>query len=59
MNRALTIVKGNFSGSQVNNLIDELRTVVFKTEYANVTICEIIGILEMLKIEMLERTSSA
>lgn len=36
-------------------LMDELREVIYKTEYDHITIAALVGILEMLQFEQLQR----
>ena len=49
------IIRPQFNESPCNLMMVELRKVMLNERYDNVTISELIGVLEMLKYEMLQR----
>lgn len=52
------IIRPIFRKTAVNALMDELRAAILKPDYDEVSISEVLGVLEMLKAEMLERTNA-
>lgn len=52
--KVLTL-KTSGEGSPVNRLMDELRDVIAKPEYDLVMVCSLVGVLEMLKLECIEK----
>lgn len=49
------IVHVKFKNSVTEDLMIKLRKEILDTKYDEVSISELLGILEMLKVEMLER----
>lgn len=51
----LTVLTNLHDQSLSEGLLNELRAVILKTEYDHVRFATLIGVLEMLKVEMFER----
>lgn len=46
------VIRAQFSDGPAEKLMQELRAVIYKPYYNELRVCELIGVLEMLKIEM-------
>jgi hypothetical protein len=46
------IIRFKFADGPAEKLIQEIRAVIYKPCYNDLRVCELIGVLEMLKIEM-------
>ena len=54
----LTVLTNTHDQSLSEALLNELRSVIFKTEYEHVRFATLIGVFEMLKMEMFERNNA-
>jgi hypothetical protein len=54
MNQVIKLATASETSPTVK-LMDELREVIHKTDYDHITIAALVGILEMLKFEQLQR----
>ena len=48
------VIKAKFRESPINQMMDEIRQVIRDEKYNECTVSECVGVLEMLKIELIQ-----